>query len=307
MASNEEKANVALSTSSPSTNLGVTNFSIDTILGSGKSQQETLKSTEAIGFREDDSELLSSPEPPSPSVHSRPHPVFPRCLRPTPVTLSTLYHHGISTPAQLHVSYISNCLGLPVDRQDSPTMSSSTSYYGSPTVNSSPGLGYWLSRSPFLTLTAPKPTGRRPRKPGVERKPRQAYSAKQLERLESEFKVDKYLSVNKRMELSAALNLTEVQIKTWFQNRRTKWKKQMTARMKIAQRQGIWPAHYLTTSHAFSPFLGPPYISPGLGPLQTSPSRMQDPEDPSSALSLICGTTRHTNNSSVIEQLEEKN
>ena len=36
---------------------------------------------------------------------------------------------------------------------------------------------------------APKPVGRRARKPGVERKPRQAYSSKQLDRLESEFKV----------------------------------------------------------------------------------------------------------------------
>lgn len=36
---------------------------------------------------------------------------------------------------------------------------------------------------------APKPSGRRSRKPGIDRKPRQAYSAKQLERLEAEFKV----------------------------------------------------------------------------------------------------------------------
>ncbi|XP_049797480.1 NK1 transcription factor-related protein 1 [Schistocerca nitens] len=84
---------------------------------------------------------------------------------------------------------------------------------------------------------APKPSGRRSRKPGLDRKPRQAYSAKQLERLEAEFKLDKYLSVSKRMELSKALALTEVQIKTWFQNRRTKWKKQLTSRLKMAHRQ----------------------------------------------------------------------
>ena len=93
----------------------------------------------------------------------------------------------------------------------------------------------------LLFFLAPKPSGRRARKPGIDRKPRQAYSAKQLERLENEFKLDKYLSVSKRLELSKNLNLTEVQIKTWFQNRRTKWKKQMAARLKLAQRQGLLP------------------------------------------------------------------
>ncbi|KAG5681506.1 hypothetical protein PVAND_010932 [Polypedilum vanderplanki] len=74
------------------------------------------------------------------------------------------------------------------------------------------------------------------RKSGIDRKPRQAYSQNQLEKLENEFKNDKYLSVSKRLELSKTLNLTEVQIKTWFQNRRTKYKKQMSSKLKIAQR-----------------------------------------------------------------------
>ncbi|KAM7282996.1 homeobox protein DLX-4-like [Ixodes scapularis] len=34
-------------------------------------------------------------------------------------------------------------------------------------------------------------------------------------------------------------------------------KKQMTARMKLSQRQGQWSPHYLSPSHAFGPFLGP--------------------------------------------------
>lgn len=40
-----------------------------------------------------------------------------------------------------------------------------------------------------MAFLAPKPSGRRARKMGIDRKPRQAYSAKQLERLENEFKV----------------------------------------------------------------------------------------------------------------------
>ncbi|XP_055617824.1 homeobox protein DLX-2 [Toxorhynchites rutilus septentrionalis] len=91
------------------------------------------------------------------------------------------------------------------------------------------------------------------RKQGTDRKPRQAYSAKQLERLEGEFKQDKYLSVSKRLELSKCLSLTEVQIKTWFQNRRTKWKKQLTSRLKIAHRQSLYTNHFPNPNIPFMP------------------------------------------------------
>ncbi|CAI2351210.1 unnamed protein product [Caenorhabditis sp. 36 PRJEB53466] len=80
----------------------------------------------------------------------------------------------------------------------------------------------------LLGVSARKHDYKRSRKSVSERKPRQAYSARQLDRLETEFQSDKYLSVNKRIQLSQSLNLTETQIKTWFQNRRTKWKKQLT-------------------------------------------------------------------------------
>ncbi|XP_045469458.1 homeobox protein ceh-31-like [Harmonia axyridis] len=124
-------------------------------------------------------------------------------------------------------------------------------------------------------LQVAKTACRRSRKPVLDRKPRQAYSAKQLERLESEFKIDKYLSVSKRMELSKALSLTEVQIKTWFQNRRTKWKKQLTTRLKIAQRQGLFPSHYFSSSptQQYSAIFNPYYTHPvsymfGLPPVE---------------------------------------
>lgn len=46
--------------------------------------------------------------------------------------------------------------------------------------------------------------------------------------LEDNFSRQKYLSVPERLVLAKQLGLTEQQIKTWFQNRRTKWKKQLS-------------------------------------------------------------------------------
>ena len=49
---------------------------------------------------------------------------------------------------------------------------------------------------------------------------RTAFTDHQLQTLESSFERQKYLSVQDRMELAAKLNLTDTQVKTWYQNRR---------------------------------------------------------------------------------------
>ena len=53
-----------------------------------------------------------------------------------------------------------------------------------------------------------------------QRKARTAFTDSQLQTLETSFERQKYLSVQDRMELAAKLNLTDTQVKTWYQNRR---------------------------------------------------------------------------------------
>jgi hypothetical protein len=52
------------------------------------------------------------------------------------------------------------------------------------------------------------------------RKSRTAFSDYQLNSLEKSFEKHKYLSVQDRVELATKLNLTDTQVKTWYQNRR---------------------------------------------------------------------------------------
>ena len=53
-----------------------------------------------------------------------------------------------------------------------------------------------------------------------QRKARTAFTDYQLQTLERTFEKQKYLSVQDRQELAAKLNLSDTQVKTWYQNRR---------------------------------------------------------------------------------------
>ncbi|XP_015919292.1 homeobox protein EMX1 [Parasteatoda tepidariorum] len=56
---------------------------------------------------------------------------------------------------------------------------------------------------------------------------RTAFSASQLMKLESAFDKNHYVTGNERKQLAEGLGLTETQVKVWFQNRRTKQKRQV--------------------------------------------------------------------------------
>ncbi|XP_063370911.1 homeobox protein ceh-19 [Cydia amplana] len=66
---------------------------------------------------------------------------------------------------------------------------------------------------------------------------RTAFSAQQIKSLEAEFEKNRYLSVAARGRLARQLRLTETQIKIWFQNRRTKWKRKYTNDVELLAQQ----------------------------------------------------------------------
>ncbi|KAG7239110.1 hypothetical protein INR49_029990 [Caranx melampygus] len=100
---------------------------------------------------------------------------------------------------------------------------------GAPTPESQPLLWpawVYCTRYSDRPSSGPRTRKLKKSKSGKEdKRPRTAFTAEQLQRLKTEFQVNRYITEQRRQSLAQELNLNESQIKIWFQNKRAKIKK----------------------------------------------------------------------------------
>ncbi|XP_077434590.1 homeobox protein CDX-1a [Vanacampus margaritifer] len=77
-------------------------------------------------------------------------------------------------------------------------------------------------RRPHEPVKIPAPAGGKTR---TKEKYRVVYTDHQRQELENEFQYNHYITMRRKSELSMTLNLSERQVKIWFQNRRAKERK----------------------------------------------------------------------------------
>ncbi|CAF1450864.1 unnamed protein product [Rotaria magnacalcarata] len=105
------------------------------------------------------------------------------------------------------------------------------------------------------------------RTPPKRKKPRTSFTRLQILELEKRFHRQKYLASSERSQLAKGLKMTDAQVKTWFQNRRTKWRRQ-TAEEREQERQAA-NRLVLTNSHHHRSLSSSPKLTSPSNPIST--------------------------------------
>uniref|UniRef100_A0A1I7XPJ5 Homeobox domain-containing protein n=1 Tax=Heterorhabditis bacteriophora TaxID=37862 RepID=A0A1I7XPJ5_HETBA len=185
----------------------------------------------------------------SPSVSDAPSSsVFPHFLFPgsafsasstipdvsSPLTMTT----GMDiSPAQLQHAYLSFLVGQQLNNAAANPLRMLAQDQARAAVLAPFGLLSQLPQSGMSTLSR-LPMQLSPNSLTLQKKQsRPTFTGHQIFMLEKKFEQTKYLAGSDRAQLAQELSMSESQVKVWFQNRRTKWRKKEAADNALGKRQ----------------------------------------------------------------------
>ncbi|XP_050429002.1 T-cell leukemia homeobox protein 2-like [Adelges cooleyi] len=133
------------------------------------------------------------------------------------------------------------------------------------------------------------------RTPPKRKKPRTSFTRSQISQLEEKFNKHRYLSSVDRAALAKSLKMTDAQVKTWFQNRRTKWRRHMMEEREAQRQMATKMMQSMMDDRDGGVRLGalqglqawsPAAMSPGGGSGSGGPTMVQAPQPPPGHFSL---------------------